>query len=610
MLESLHPYANYPQIEAAAVRLAKLTWGCPAYRNTPVISLIYELEGLKENNCSGARAGWKKEAGDGSYNLSSTIIKGDGKGTILPAIQISTPQASSQILAILQTLHELRWLIMPKCIQCFKMEITDFHSEWNNVGSFGGLEPNAISVQMNISSLGSTLRKAIGEIQGQWHVDQSDNYTNWMLLTLLLCIGPDEDPSPFCLAHAGLYVRELNCWILWIMFNGTDIHSGYSPSEDPEAHDDWICTVLEPAWNMSGKKAQAAFFAYTGDLVSNRAGSMNMTLFLGFRTYRMQTQTQAKHKNFAMHGQVALAQDEDSIWQCLSWYAWHEREWSEMYLGITKALLKQHQQTSILEKTLDTPLQLTLGMVWLNAPELPLTEADSSLEITKVFGLVSGPQNDMLSYQVELQTGAHQSPSGNKLAGVDGSLSPVILLGQPQVVPTCINDSGPVLSPVQSWTPGPLSNIEEQAKEDKEYKVKEITGHRFLLQINNNLDYAPSVDLDAQTEPAKTKQWLSEPVQLLSYIQHVDELLDSKSLLLEIKGLQLIYRANARSLNKSYYAIASSPSDIIELWFNQTQSTQLLSSMLPDNICDSHQAAGWIALRAPWLTPQIHMGFE
>ena len=102
-------------------------------------------------------------------------MKGDGQGTVLPAVQASTPEASSHILLVLQVLHELRWQIMPKCISKFEQEITDFLSEWNNVVSFCGLKSNATSVQMNVSLLNSSLQDAIGSVQGQWHVDQSDD---------------------------------------------------------------------------------------------------------------------------------------------------------------------------------------------------------------------------------------------------------------------------------------------------------------------------------------------------------------------------------------------------------------------------------------------------
>lgn len=189
-LNSLRAFDDYSKIEAASVRLAKLTWGCQASGNTPEISPIYELQGLKENDRSMSRAGWKKEPGDGSYNLGSTVMKGDGQGTVLPAIQASTSEASSHIVLVLQLLHELRRRIMPKCISKFEQEITDFHFEWNNVVSSGGLEPNATSVQMNVSSLNCSLQEAIGSVQGQWHVDQSDDRANWTLMTMLLRVGP------------------------------------------------------------------------------------------------------------------------------------------------------------------------------------------------------------------------------------------------------------------------------------------------------------------------------------------------------------------------------------------------------------------------------------
>jgi hypothetical protein len=93
---------------------------------------------------------------------------------------------------------------------------------------------------------------------------------------------------------------------LWLVFNGTDLHSGFSPSEDPNAHKEWVDSVIEPAWNMAGVKNRVVYVSYVGNLASNRLGSMNMTPFLGFGTYGTQTRNQTKHKNFAEHGNVCL----------------------------------------------------------------------------------------------------------------------------------------------------------------------------------------------------------------------------------------------------------------------------------------------------------------
>lgn len=189
-LESLSHYPDYPDILQESVKLAKLTWGCPAHGETPDITPIYELPGMKENDRSAKRTDFYEEVHDGSYNLANTVMKGEGLGTFLPAVQANTPTAMSQIAATLKVLHTLFRLITPKCLSKFELEITDFHSNFNNVFTFGGLDPGGVSAQMNVSALGNLLSFFIGRVQGGWHTDVSDNICRWTLFALLLRVGP------------------------------------------------------------------------------------------------------------------------------------------------------------------------------------------------------------------------------------------------------------------------------------------------------------------------------------------------------------------------------------------------------------------------------------
>ena len=161
-LQSLSQYSDYPDILQESVKLAKLTWGCPAHGNTPEIAPVYELPGMKENDRSAKRTDFHEHSYNGSFNLANTVMKGEGLGTFLPAMQANTPTAMSQIATILSTLHTLFCLITPKCLSKFEQEITDFHSNFNNVFTFGGLEPGGVSAQMNVSALGELLSFFIG----------------------------------------------------------------------------------------------------------------------------------------------------------------------------------------------------------------------------------------------------------------------------------------------------------------------------------------------------------------------------------------------------------------------------------------------------------------
>jgi len=197
-LRSLQYYPDYDDILAACVRLAKLTWGCNATDTSPEIQPIYKHEGLKLNARSSARDSMHHDSYDGSFSLANTVLKGDGPGTVLPAVQANLSTASSQIRTVLETLHELRRLVFPKCVSKFEHDVTEFHSEYNNTFSFGGLKPNGSSVQMNASSIGESLNTAIGEIQGNWHTDLHDDFAAWTLFTLLLRVGPSKHLfSPF-----------------------------------------------------------------------------------------------------------------------------------------------------------------------------------------------------------------------------------------------------------------------------------------------------------------------------------------------------------------------------------------------------------------------------
>lgn len=57
---------------------------------------------------------------------------------------------------------------------------------------FGELEPGALGCQMNVFECSSSgeIVKAIGDLQGSWHVDSRDNLLIFTLLTILLHVQP------------------------------------------------------------------------------------------------------------------------------------------------------------------------------------------------------------------------------------------------------------------------------------------------------------------------------------------------------------------------------------------------------------------------------------
>jgi hypothetical protein len=193
-LASLRRYNDWPSVLELSVRLAKLAFGCKAHGNTPEIPRLCNLNGLKRNDRS-APVDPKLPVGhqSGSYSLANTVLKGEGLGVVLPASQANSTPAKQQIGAVLATLHKLYRAIMPKSISKFEMSIADFHSDYNNVISFGA-EPGPTGCQYNCSLLGKLLQELLG-YQGFWHPDNLDDMTRFTLFVLLLHVGPSRSDT-------------------------------------------------------------------------------------------------------------------------------------------------------------------------------------------------------------------------------------------------------------------------------------------------------------------------------------------------------------------------------------------------------------------------------
>lgn len=93
---------------------------------------------------------------------------------------------------------------------------------------------------------------------------------------------------------------------MWLAFKGVDLHSGFAPSEDQDAHQEWVDTTLDAAWNLAGKQNRVGYVNYTGALPANRAGSLNVSPPTFFGNFGSTVYDKGKEKNFASHGQVVL----------------------------------------------------------------------------------------------------------------------------------------------------------------------------------------------------------------------------------------------------------------------------------------------------------------
>jgi hypothetical protein len=165
-----------------SVDLACNTWGCPETAPRRARPAFFTHKGLKRNDCSPMNL--LPGSFDGSYNLASTVGKGEGLGCIVPAVQIDMAEGTTQINEILQHLSR------------FEYEVTRFHSVDNNIFGFSGLKPYATGCQANISSSTRNLAEAIGEREGSFHPDKNDDLTRLTLATLLLRLPPGKLNEP------------------------------------------------------------------------------------------------------------------------------------------------------------------------------------------------------------------------------------------------------------------------------------------------------------------------------------------------------------------------------------------------------------------------------
>ena len=91
-----------------------------------------------------------------------------------------------------------------------------------------------------------------------------------------------------------------------MVFKGSDLHSGFAPMEDPEAHKHWVDENLSAAWNIARPQNRVGYVSYIVGVLSDWLGSMNMTPPTLFGNYGSSQVHKSKDKSFAMHGHNIL----------------------------------------------------------------------------------------------------------------------------------------------------------------------------------------------------------------------------------------------------------------------------------------------------------------
>ncbi|KAJ6628829.1 hypothetical protein B0H10DRAFT_1940206 [Mycena sp. CBHHK59/15] len=262
------------QVQVLETELLTLVFGSnPQRPDLPPVPPLCRL-GLKRNDRSS-----KPTPGstDGSYSLGPTVEQGQGQGCFQPAVQTDTPA------------------------------ICEFHMTDNNVFVFGGLGPGATGCQYNSSAGKGNLAKMIGLLQGNWHADISDAWFFWTFGILMLKLPPGADPGPFMLGRSGIYFRETGILVLYLVFRGNDLHSGYAPSYDDKVHQEWIDKeAIYALIDLVDPQNRVFLVNYPNEVGNSRAVALSVTPPLGFMNQGAPVPHKLRQKNFAQHGQTIL----------------------------------------------------------------------------------------------------------------------------------------------------------------------------------------------------------------------------------------------------------------------------------------------------------------
>ncbi|KAF8190691.1 hypothetical protein K438DRAFT_1763137 [Mycena galopus ATCC 62051] len=289
--------------------LYELAFGHPDSPDDPSIVALYQLE-LKRNDRS-SKPPPGSNSKDGSYSLASTVEKGQGLGCFQPAVQADTPMAQHVIRRTLTVVHELQQLILPCCLSKFEWEMIKFLTDDNNIFVFGGLGPGATGLQGNFSGTGD-LKYSIGPQQGRWHTDLSDAYTFWTMGILLLRLPPGADPGPFMLGRCGLYIRETGVLIIYLVFRGNDLHSGFAPSYPAGPNQGWIDKeAVLAAYNMCAPLQCVFLVPYVTEVGVSRSAELSVTPPTTFGNLGAPVLHKIHSRSFAKHGKPILGSDFD-----------------------------------------------------------------------------------------------------------------------------------------------------------------------------------------------------------------------------------------------------------------------------------------------------------
>lgn len=111
----------------------------------------------------------------------------------------------------------------------------------------------------------------------------------------------------FFLARPGLYVRQIGdgVWIIFIVFKGNDLHSGFSPNVDQRAKQMWLDSAAR-RWNNTDSVNRAAYVCYPSTIITSRKSSLSISPSPLFGNNSVRAAKEVLNTNFLQHGYPSL----------------------------------------------------------------------------------------------------------------------------------------------------------------------------------------------------------------------------------------------------------------------------------------------------------------
>jgi hypothetical protein len=177
---------NYGDLGAEIIQgastIQKLLWGTAEMEGKDG---IVAQPGLQRNTRSAPEQPGRN---DGSFNMASVSMNGNGQGKTLPATQVRNSLMDSLRAHLNTAVADVYEKVLKVSLTKAEFEALKFCLEDMNVLGLGGTVLFPTSIQLNLASLfnGEDLAKAIGFLQGKWHVDKGDDPASWTVLFLFV----------------------------------------------------------------------------------------------------------------------------------------------------------------------------------------------------------------------------------------------------------------------------------------------------------------------------------------------------------------------------------------------------------------------------------------